>query len=634
MILDDMRKGFLIIGFTGPLRSGCTTGAEYLVANLRERLSNWEKETEKHQREIWGNYKTIKTRKGEGEEYIKLSDRRKNLLSDIKARQVLKTLAKYKNDSPRYISLTAMLLKTTVESLWDGMGLIIDDKTEPKEKEKQEERKDNCGTIISEIEKSDFDKYKEELIGKGKDSINNIIKERRYHKFGFEEADGKSRIDTYENYIKAVDNLQSDLRKAFVEKYGPERSIDRLREALQDMGDNIRKCGNPFDFRTAYDPLKNKCLWKLSEQANDVIKYYRNRYRFWENQEQYKEFLNPNIFVIESFRNPVEVEYFRYRYYEFFLISVHCNHKVRLKREIESYNGKLGINLEKVKEYFEKANKRDTGVEIQHDNIYMQNVRSAVFLSDIAIINEEPTKDSFYNKIIKFYALIRQPGCIQPTNDEMFMQAAYSMSLRSRCISRKVGAVIVGEKGYVVGGGWNDVGEGQIGCGDRTIGDIFELANEYIPMYPTGKEGFIGFIKDRYNGKNLCDSICFRQEYNDYNKFLTGSDENSKPQQFCRALHAEENALLQNSKIGGVGVQNGTIYTTTFPCELCAKKIYQAGIRKIIFNEPYPESIAEEVFLRDGIRRVDIQPFEGVKSHSYYRLYRPFIDTKEYQKFE
>lgn len=104
--------------------------------------------------------------------------------------------------------------------------------------------------------------------------------------------------------------------------------------------------------------------------------------------------------------------------------------------------------------------------------------------------------------------------------------------------------------------------------------------------------------------------------------------------EYCRALHAEENALLQSSKIGGLGVSGGTIYTTSFPCELCAKKIYQSGISEVVYVEPYPESISQDVIFHDGPRRVQLTPFEGVMSHSYFRLYKPSIEKKEYQQIK
>lgn len=103
----------------------------------------------------------------------------------------------------------------------------------------------------------------------------------------------------------------------------------------------------------------------------------------------------------------------------------------------------------------------------------------------------------------------------------------------------------------------------------------------------------------------------------------------TKRLEYCRALHAEENAILQNAILGGIGVRNGVMYTTTFPCELCAKKIYQSGIKKVVYTEPYPESLSQEVFFKDGLRRIELMQFEGVKSHSYYLLYKSTVNKKE-----
>ena len=97
--------------------------------------------------------------------------------------------------------------------------------------------------------------------------------------------------------------------------------------------------------------------------------------------------------------------------------------------------------------------------------------------------------------------------------------------------------------------------------------------------------------------------------------------------EYCLALHAEENAIIQSSKIGGVGLSGGTIYSTAQPCMLCAKKIQQVGLRKVVYTEPYPRSLSE-VYMGD----VKLVQFEGVKPRAYIRLFMPHHDQKEWQK--
>jgi deoxycytidylate deaminase len=248
---------------------------------------------------------------------------------------------------------------------------------------------------------------------------------------------------------------------------------------------------------------------------------------------------------------------------------------------------------------------------------------------------------------MRYFALIRSPGCITPTDDELYMHLAYAHSLKSNCISRKVGAIILGPKGYILGAGWNDVGEGQVGCGLRHKRDYLNI--ESIPMVSSDEDipRFMELL-EKSSGNHVCFKDItsklqiskkikkFKEDKTCNNRCLEKIENEMgiKRLEYCRALHAEENALLQITKVGGMPIKGGTLYTTTYPCELCAKKLYQTGIRTIYYTEPYPESIADEVFFKDGIRTIERIPFEGVKSHSYFRLFKPIYDKKELSEIE
>jgi len=99
--------------------------------------------------------------------------------------------------------------------------------------------------------------------------------------------------------------------------------------------------------------------------------------------------------------------------------------------------------------------------------------------------------------------------------------------------------------------------------------------------------------------------------------------------EYCLALHAEENAIIQSSKIGGMGLKGGTIYTTSQPCSLCAKKIQQIGLKKVVYTEAYPASLSE-VYMKG----VDLEQFEGVKPRAYIKLFMPHHNQKEWQDLE
>ena len=424
--------------------------------------------------------------------------------------------------------------------------------------------------------------------------------------------------------IKSTDNLDNKKEYIFL-----------LSDILQDWGDNIRLTGNPFisEIRSKENDYSN--LYKLSEEINIILKFLRYRVRYLDKdfnllESQIKNGSISSLFVLECFRNPYEIEYFRARYAEFYLWSL---------------SSKSDLRKERVKYFSKKRDDRDRGIGRKSSELNKLDVRSCALLSDIVILNKSNGYKSmkrFFEKLTRYFSLIRSPGCIQPNDNELYMHLAYSHSLKSTCISRKVGAIILGPNGYILGAGWNDVGEGQIGCGLRTKDDYLNIQS--IPKSTSDDQNkFLEKIsssqKEYFCYKDLMSKVEVDKKIENITKKTKECSSNCltkikeelgiKRLEYCRALHAEENALLQLAKVGGMPVKGGTIYTTTYPCELCAKKLYQTGIKTIYYTEPYPESISDEVFLEDGSSYIARRPFEGVKSYSFYRLFKPIFDKKD-----
>jgi len=61
------------------------------------------------------------------------------------------------------------------------------------------------------------------------------------------------------------------------------------------------------------------------------------------------------------------------------------------------------------------------------------------------------------------------------------------------------------------------------------------------------------------------------------------------------------------------------LYVTTQPCNLCSNKIVSAGIKKVIYAEPYSMKESAEILENGGVQT---ERFEGVKSSAYFKLYR------------
>ena len=74
--------------------------------------------------------------------------------------------------------------------------------------------------------------------------------------------------------------------------------------------------------------------------------------------------------------------------------------------------------------------------------------------------------------------------------------------------------------------------------------------------------------------------------------------------ELCRAIHAEQNALVQ-AAYSGTSVNGGTLYVTHQPCVLCAKWQSMQAL-KIVFKGDYPDDLAMELLQEAGVRVVRV----------------------------
>ena len=142
--------------------------------------------------------------------------------------------------------------------------------------------------------------------------------------------------------------------------------------------------------------------------------------------------------------------------------------------------------------------------------------------------------------------------------DEYFMEMAKLAAKRSTCLRRQVGAVIVQDK-HVVATGYNGAPKGIPHCAE--MGGCYREKNNV----PSGER-----------------------------------------HELCRALHAEQNAIIQAATYAQ-GIDGATIYITHQPCVICAKMIINAGIARIVVNEGYPDQMSVDILEEAGLRIVKLQ---------------------------
>lgn len=75
--------------------------------------------------------------------------------------------------------------------------------------------------------------------------------------------------------------------------------------------------------------------------------------------------------------------------------------------------------------------------------------------------------------------------------------------------------------------------------------------------------------------------------------------------EICRAIHAEQNAIIQ-AALHGKTTQGATIYCTHSPCIICAKMIVNAKIKRFVTSNYYPDKSYEDLFKEAGVEFVII----------------------------
>jgi len=339
---------------------------------------------------------------------------------------------------------------------------------------------------------------------------------------------------------------------------------------------------------------------------------------------------NNHPIIIDGIKNSGEVEELR-KYSYFFLFAIDTYVEKRWDRVKDKYKG----------DYFKflADDERDHNENID----YGQQVDKCVYLSDILINNDSDIKKELTDKIDSYLPRIKGESYDYPMPIESIMTQAYCESLKSHCMKRKVGAVIASNDGIPMVSTYNEVPyprekpehcEEKYGMCYRDKVKIDLIKNlKKCPKCGTDIEQNITCPK--------CKSVihindiaptCSNEKCKldlDLDSFFVCKGCNSKiikefvgkRMEVCRALHAEERAIIQLGKLGmSLKPSDVTLYTTTFPCPQCANKIVGFGIGKIVFVEPYPTKESKDL-LESSLGKNNIDKFEGVKARAYFRIY-------------
>jgi len=144
----------------------------------------------------------------------------------------------------------------------------------------------------------------------------------------------------------------------------------------------------------------------------------------------------------------------------------------------------------------------------------------------------------------------------RPSWDRYYMDIARAVATRSNCRRRRVGALIVVDKA-IIATGYNGTPIGVQNCSE---GGCPRCASDAPPG--------------------------------------AGYDT-------CVCVHAEQNSIALAARHGNA-TAGGTLFTTLRPCFGCAKEAVQAGLRELVFAEPYAyppdlEQVYQRLIAQSGL---------------------------------
>ncbi len=134
----------------------------------------------------------------------------------------------------------------------------------------------------------------------------------------------------------------------------------------------------------------------------------------------------------------------------------------------------------------------------------------------------------------------------RPDIDEYFLKIALVVAERATCRRHRIGAVAVKDK-QILATGYNGAPSGRKDC--------LELG-------------------------------CLRDEL----KIPSG-----EKHEICRAVHAEQNVIIQ-AALHGVSLERSTIYSTHTPCFMCARMLVNARIKRFVTFGKYNDEMYKDLF--------------------------------------
>lgn len=412
----------------------------------------------------------------------------------------------------------------------------------------------------------------------------------------------KNGLDQHGYHVEHI-RLSSLIAECSTEAIESLNGFDRY-EKLQDLGDKLRK------------KYGNSIAAELAIQKITILREarYGDPQKTPTGAVKTKEKV---AYIVDQVKHPEEVELlseiYRNNFYLVGLLRTENERRGNLKDERMS-----DTNITTLIERDRKSSEK-----------HGQQVEESLHKSDYFIRNIDVTEE-ISKSVDRFLKLIHGTNHVTPSKDETGIYAAYSASLRSACLSRQVGAAITNDDGVILSTGCNDV--------PKFGGSLYDSESS-ADRRCFNHHGICHNDKHKSILKDEIESILNNNNIENSKHIAEEIFKNSKAKsliEYSRAIHAEMDAIISLARNNN-NTLGKTLYCTTYPCHVCARHIVAAGIKRVVYIEPYEKSLALQLH-GDAIchpdnkdqEKVLFENFEGVSPKRYAKFFgfnKPRKDT-------
>lgn len=453
--------------------------------------------------------------------------------------------------------------------------------------------------------------------------------------------DHPQRHDIFLGLVAPIGSSRPQVVKTFREvlkPYGYEVEQIRLADLLDDVPRNdnglLPQRGEPGYYQARMDAGDD-----LRAGANDwsalaalaIARVADMRARRFEKVKASGESPTPVVYILDSLKHPREASLLRSVYgTAFWLVSIVQDISERIKN--------LADELAKQEGVFGRAPEPEATALIARDESdpdakHGQHVRDVFASADFFLPVRQGGR--WKHEVERLIQGIFNAPFLTPREEEEAMRHAQAAALRSAAIGRQVGAVILPRLGTPQLLGTNEVprpGGGQYREGDEPDHRDFQSGADPNPAYTSrvirellsllAQNGYFSPERNEAGGEALLREI---NAPNESGRSLLDGARAKSLIEFTRCLHAEQAAIVDAAR-SGVAIQGGRLFTTTFPCHECTKFIIGAGIVEVQYIEPYPKSLAGDLYSDlidavpplsrkaredEGLERVPFRAFTG-----------------------